>query len=412
MDIRSKLNFYRGTPEKPVHVRKAAGGQDVDVLIPGTVRENEHGRCYVIEQRYHPEYVHGGCRIGDASSISGEMLSFIGGPGCDGLQAEKLIYLDTETTGLTGGTGTVAFLVGTGFFENGSFVIRQYFMRDYDEETAMLAELKELISDRQGFVTFNGKSFDINLLQTRLIANRLRLGISDIPNIDLLYPARRVWKLKLESCRLVSLEENILGHVRHDDIPGSMIPAVYFDYLEDRDASAIKRVLEHNELDILSMVSLLCRLSAMLQDPMSESDGGLELLGISRIFEAHGRTGDMVKCLDACTDTGRYDVKPQAVKRLTTVYKRENRYDLALEHWHAIESESSGFDLFHLIEMAKYYEHKEKNPGKALQAVEKAFALCRRAGITTGRHIDGLSKRRDRLTRKIMQKQHNNNPGS
>ena len=157
-------------------------------------------------------------------------------------------------------------------------------MRDYDEETAMLAELKELISDRQGFVTFNGKSFDINLLQTRLIANRLRLGISDIPNIDLLYPARRVWKLKLESCRLVSLEENILGHVRHDDIPGSMIPAVYFDYLEDRDASAIKRVLEHNELDILSMVSLLCRLSAMLQDPMSESDGGLELLGISRIF--------------------------------------------------------------------------------------------------------------------------------
>ena len=226
----------------------------------------------------------------------------------------------------------------------------------------------------------------------------------------MLYPARRVWKLKLESCRLVSLEENILGHVRHDDIPGSMIPAVYFDYLEDRDASAIKRVLEHNELDILSMVSLLCRLSAMLQDPMSESDGGLELLGISRIFEAHGRTGDMVKCLEACTDSGRYDVKLQAVKRLTTVYKRENRYDLALEHWHAIESESSGFDLFHLIEMAKYYEHKEKNPGKALQAVEKAFALCRRAGITTGRHIDGLSKRRDRLTRKIMQKQHNNNP--
>lgn len=417
MDLRSKLNLYLQTQAKSTRAPEEGSGQhpdasrrrdpdtsrgrDVDVLIPGTVLENEHGCCYVIEEAYHPGCIHGGCRIGDAMEISSKTLSVLGGPDCGGLKADRLLYLDTETSGLTGGTGTVAFLVGAGFFENGSFVIRQYFMRDYDEEAAMLAELKGLLSGRQGLVTFNGKAFDVNILQSRFISNRIRADISGMPNIDLLFPARRVWGLKLESCRLASLEENILGHVRHDDIPGSLIPAVYFNYLDDRDASEIKRVTDHNKLDILSMVSLLTRLSAMLEDPLAESDGGLELLGIGRIFENTGRTEDMVECLEACTGSGRFDVKLRAVKRLTGVYKREGRYDRAMEHWQAIESEGSGFELFHLIEMAKYYEHKAKDPEKALQAVEKAFAVCRRAGLVAGRQVDELAKRRDRLKRKI-----------
>lgn len=378
-----------------------AGGRDIDVLIPGTILENEHGSCYVIETRYPPEYIHGSSRISAAADTDSEMLSILGGPDCAGLQAEKLVYLDTETTGLTGGTGTVAFLVGAGFFENGGFVIRQYFMRDYDEEAAMLAELKELLSGFQGLVTFNGKAFDAGILQSRFISNRLRTDISGMPNLDLLYPARKVWSLKLESCRLVSLEENVLGLVRHDDIPGSLIPAVYFDYLENRDASQIKRVIKHNKLDILSMAALLNRLSAMLRDPLYESDGGFELLGLGRIFEAYGRTEDMVECLEACTGSWRYDIKLQAVRRLTGIYKREGRYDRAMEHWQSIDSEGSGFVLFHLIEMAKYYEHKAKDPEKALQMVEKAYAVCRRAGLTQGRQIDELTKRRDRLIRKL-----------
>lgn len=401
MDIRSKLALYREACEKSSKPANSGAGNGIEALIPGTVLINNYGSCYIIENRYPPEYMHGGCRIGAASAISSEMLAALGGADCVGLQADKLLYLDTETTGLSGGTGTAAFLIGTGFFEDGGFVIRQYFMRDYDEEAAMLAELKELISSRQGFVTFNGKSFDINLLQSRFISNRLRTSIFDMPDIDLLYPARKVWGMKLESCRLSSLEENILGQSRTGDIPGPMIPAVYFKYLDDRDASEIKRVIRHNELDILSMVSLLYRLSAMLQDPLAESDGGLELLGLGRIFEVNGKMEDMVECLEACIGSGRFDVKLQAVKRLTGLYKRTGRYDRALEHWQSVESDGSGFDLFHLVEMAKYYEHKAKAPEKALQAVEKAFAVCRRAGITAGRQLEELTKRRDRLRRKI-----------
>jgi hypothetical protein len=400
MDIRSKLGLYRESIEKTPQPAKKTGEPDINVLVPGRVCKNEYGCCYVIENRYAPDHIHGGCEIGTALNIGSDVLAAVGGQDCSGLEARKLIYLDTETTGLSGGTGTVAFLVGVGFFEDDCYVLRQYFIRDYDEEPAMLAELSGLFSRAAGLVTFNGKAFDINLLQSRFISNRMRAPFSDIPNIDLLYPARRVWGQKLESCRLSSLEENVLGQVRHDDIQGALIPSVYFEYLEDRDASEIVRVIKHNGLDILSMVSLLVRLQAMLQDPLSKTDGGLELLGMGRIFEATGKTDIMVECLEACTDSQRFDIRIQAVKRLTRIYKRAGRYDRAMEHWKAVESENPEFELFHLIEMAKYFEHKEKDPEKALQIVEKALQICLRPGLSADRSLEELKKRRDRLMRK------------
>lgn len=401
MDIRSKLGLYRESIEKaPQHVNKTEES-DIEVLVPGRVCKNEYGCCYVIENRYSLDYIHGGCEIGTALDIDSDVLAAVGGQDCSGLEAGGLLYLDTETTGLSGGTGTLAFLVGTGFFKDGSYVLRQYFVRDYDEEPAMLAELDELVSGACGLVTFNGKAFDINLLQSRFISNRLRPPFSEMPNIDLLYPSRRVWGQKLESCRLSSLEENVLGQVRHDDIPGALIPSVYFEYLDDRDATEIVRVIKHNELDILSMVSLLVRLQAMLQRPLSETDGGFELLGMGRLFEATGKMDNMVECLEACTDSQRFDVRIQAVKRLTSIYKREGRYDRALEHWRAVESENPGLELFHLVEMAKYFEHKEKDPGKALRIVEKALQICLWAGLSADRSLEELKKRRDRLRKKL-----------
>lgn len=400
MDIRSKLGLYRESTEKSPQPAKKAGERDIDVLVPGRVCKNEYGCCFVIENRYTLDHIHGGCEIGTALDIGSDVLAAVGGQNCEGLEAGRLLYLDTETTGLSGGTGTVAFLVGAGFFEDGYYVLRQYFIRDYNEEPAMLAELAGLFSRSLGLVTFNGKAFDINLLQSRFISNRLKPSFSDMPNIDLLYPARRVWGLKLESCRLSSLEENILGHARHDDIPGALIPSVYFEYLDNRDAADIVRVIKHNELDILSMVSLLVRLRAMLQSPLSETDGGFELLGMGRIFEATGKTDSMVECLEACTGSERYDIRIQAVKRLTRIYKRTGRYDRALEHWKAVESENPEFELFHLIEMAKYFEHKEKDPLKALRIVEKALQICIGAGLSSDRSLEELKKRKDRLRKK------------
>lgn len=401
MDLRSKLQLYKESSYRAPLSQVQHDERDIDVIVPGTVLGNEHGTCYVIENKYPLSYLYGGCSIGDAMNIGEEIIAMLGGAGCKTVRPEKLLYLDTETTGLSGGAGTMAFLVGTGFFESGAFVIRQYFMRDYDEEAAMLHELQRLFAEYQGFVTFNGKAFDVNLLQSRFISNRFRPFFKDLPNLDLLYPARRTWGLKLESCRLASLEENILGETRSGDISGELIPSVYFKYLDDRDAGEIKRVVKHNEQDILSMASLLCKLAEMIGSPISKTDGGFELLGISRLFEADGKIDVMMECLEALTVSEHFNIRMHAVKRLTKVYKRNGRYDRALEHWNAVEAENQGFECFHLVELAKYYEHRAKDYNMALRATNKAMECCMRTGFTGGRQLDELRKRKDRLVKKL-----------
>ena len=408
MDLRSKLGLYKESasmPAGPARPERAHSEKEIDRLVPGYVISNNFGSCYVIENKYDLSHFYGGCRLGDILETDSDTLAALGGEGCAELAPDGLLFLDTETTGLSGGAGTLAFLVGVGFFADGAYIVRQYFIRDYDEEPAMLYELQQLFTKHGNFVTFNGRAFDINLLQSRFISNRFRPRFSDDPHLDLLYPSRRVWGLKLESCRLSSLEENVLGERREDDIPGALIPSVYFKYLEDRNASEIERVIRHNRLDILSMVSLLARLSVMLKSPLSETDGGFELLGMGRLFEANGRTEDMLECLEACSGSEQFDIKLQAVKRLTGVYKKNGSLERAMEHWKAVEAGNPGFELFHLVEMAKYYEHREKNFQAALPIVEKAIQKCLNTGLTGSRQLDELKKRRDRIVRKMQSAQ-------
>lgn len=430
MDIISKLKMYRENAEKQAAVREYAGQEysmteygegsfgnkncvnkdnankdykdtDIEALIPGEIVSNDDGNVYVIENAYPASYLYGGFSLGDALNIESSVLTVLGGEDCEGINAKELLYIDTETTGLSGGTGTVAFLVGVGFFTEDCFIVRQYFMRDYDEEAAMLTELSNLARQYKGFVSFNGKAFDINLLNSRFIANRIRSSITQMPNIDLLYPARKVWGLKLDSCSLSSLEDNVLGEARCDDIPGALIPYVYFKYLDDRNATEMVRVIKHNCLDILSMVSLLAKLSSMLLSPESHTDGEYEMLGVGKIFEASGNMECMIDCFEACTGSSRRQIKTQAVKRLTAVYKRSGSYDRALAHWQSLDEEGAGFEIFHQVEIAKYYEHKAKDISRALMIVDKALGQCLSAGLTEGRQVEDLKKRRERLLRKL-----------
>jgi len=376
--------------------------RDIDALIPGEVVSNDEGSVYVIENIYPVSYLYGGFRLGEALGIDSGLLSLLGGEDCESINVSELLFIDAETTGLAGGAGTVAFLVGVGFFSGDYFKVRQYFMRDYDEEPAMLAELDKLFRQYKGFVSFNGKAFDINLLNDRFISNRMRPSFAQMPNIDLLFPSRKVWGLKLESCSLSSLEENILGEPRYNDIPGALIPSVYFQYLEDRDAGEMVRVIEHNRLDIMSMVSLLIKLSFMLMSPGANTDGEYEMFGVGKIFEAQGNVEGLKDCFEACAGSGSYLIKAQAVKRLTRVYKREGSYEKALMHWKSLDEEGAGFEIFHQVEMAKYYEHKAKDIKTALIIVDKALGKCLSAGLTGGRQVEELKKRRERLLRKLQ----------
>lgn len=398
MDIRSKLGLYKdGLQPKPAG--PAQTGRDIQDMLPGRVCTNECGSFYLSEKRYPAAFRHGGRSLAEALALAPEILSILSG---DGRTAPtgRLVYLDTETTGLSGGAGTVAFLVGAGRFEGGEFVLRQYLMRDYDEEAAMLHEFNGLLSGCTGLVTFNGRAFDWNLLQSRFIANRMKLALRDPVHFDLLYPSRRIWGLKLESCRLSSLEENILGERRDDDIPGAMIPGVYFKYLEDRNASQLKKVIKHNELDILSMVSLIARISEMLCNPLSRTDGGHELLGIGRIYEAREDYEQMEECLRTCSWSDIPAVRAAAAKRLAGRYKKTGRYNRALGIWREMALGAGIAGVFPYIELAMYYEHRERDFVQALEYVEKAMQITLRTGIAGNGQLSELRKRQERLKRK------------
>ena len=189
------------------------------------------------------------------------------------LDLQKTLFLDTETTGLTGGTGTFVFMVGLGFFCEGGFLVRQLFMRDYSEERACLSLLNEFLESFQFLVTFNGRHYDIPLLETRFILSRMNSRIREMPNFDLLFPSRKIWKGAYENCRLVTLESKLLGMGRQDDVPSEWIPHFYFEYVQTGDATKIHRVFYHNQMDILSMVALMGRIHLVYHDPQAARPG-------------------------------------------------------------------------------------------------------------------------------------------
>lgn len=405
LDLKSKLQMYKSNP-LPKHTGFSDSDRDIHRLLEGTVLENEDGRCFVLEKRYPLTYLYGGYPLGRVLETEVRTLRLLSGEDCGEADVSKLLFLDTETTGLSGGTGTIAFLIGTGYFTDECFVLRQYFIRDYDEEAAALRDLNRLLSGFRGLVTFNGKAFDWNLLKTRFTFNRIRLTCGDLLHIDLLFPSRKLWKLKLESCRLSSIEENILREYRTDDVPGALIPQLYFHYLESRNAVEMVKVMKHNELDILSMVSLLARIHEMLEDPVEKSDGGAELLGVGSILGAGGETDAMTECLERCMQSQAEPVRSIASRRLTKVYKSNGRYDKAVEHWESVMDDSRLGGLFPLIELAKYYEHREKNIPKALEMVEKAIKVTSCVGTINNIYYAKLKKRMDRLKRKAGRMQH------
>ena len=188
------------------------------------------------------------------------------------LRPEDLLFLDTETTGLKGGAGTVAFLIGLGRFEGERFVVTQFLMRDYDEEPFVLTPVLEALGRCKAVVTFNGASFDMPLLQTRLIMNRLHQGYEAPPNLDLLHIARRVYKLRVRQCTLGRLEEEVFGTPRVDDLPGSQVPERYFEYIRTRELALLDDILAHNAQDILSMARLLYALAHLHEQPLSAQD--------------------------------------------------------------------------------------------------------------------------------------------
>jgi uncharacterized protein YprB with RNaseH-like and TPR domain len=375
---------------------------ELEQVVQGEVEENDAGTFFLATRTSPVTERHGNVALMTAQQVSGDAVATMAND--DDLRKFRLdraLFLDTETTGLAGGTGTYSFLVGVGRFEEGNFVLRQYFMRDFDEEEAMLVALADLFRQAESVVTYNGKSFDIPLLQTRFITSRIRINLEDVPHLDMLHVARRLWRARLKDCSLSNVEREVLELTRHGDIPSHLIPQIYFNYLRTRDARRLAPVFYHNEQDILSLAGLASRAAQLVTAPPNLVEvHPLDLLSLARLHFRQRRYPRSERHASDAYDSGlEPDDARHALYVLALSLKRQHRWEQAHSIWRQLAKHYPD-DVGPRIEMAKHLEHRERDLTRARVVCLECVEIGTNMGIgEVG--IDEIRYRLARIERKI-----------
>jgi uncharacterized protein YprB with RNaseH-like and TPR domain len=379
--------------------RPAPRVRSLEELLGGEVAETERGRVLLVRRRFHLEHRHGRQPLGPAREMAPASLGLLGRDGGAPPHPRRLLFLDTETTGLAGGTGTYAFLVGVGFFDGEDFEVRQYFMRDLDEEPALLAALEGLFRGFEGFVTYNGRGFDLPLLETRFVLGRRRFPGGAF-HVDLLGPARALWRTRLEDCRLATLERHVLGFTREDDLPGALIPSAYFEYLRRKHPGELPRIFDHNRHDILSLAALAGWVAGALERAPLAGLAPDELVGLGRLWEA-ADPERALSCYRAALGLGLPSPgRERLLLRLAAWEKRLRRWEEARRLWEAAAGAEHGFDPRPWEEIAKVHEHRQRDLATARAVVQEALDRARRFRAPA-RVLEAFQYRLARLTRRL-----------
>jgi len=386
--------------EAKSRIRPPAGApRSLEGLLDGAVEENERGRLLVVRRRFPVDHRHGTQSLLAARDAAPRALSLLARAGADLAEGRRLLYLDTETTGLAGGTGTYAFLVGVGFFDGDHFEVRQLFMRDLDEEPALLTALEEIFQGFDGFVTYNGSGFDLPLLETRFVLARRRFP-GTVFHVDLLGSARRLWSDRLADCRLGTVEQHALRFTRDDDLPGALIPTVYFEYLRRKRPDELPRVFEHNRHDILSLAALTGWVAdAVVRAPVPDFEPEA-LAGLGRLLELSEPERSLA-CYRMALDAGLpTPFRERLLLRLAQGEKRRARWDEARALWEAAARAPRAFDPRPWEEIAKVHEHRRRDLPAARRVVEEALELARRHRASE-RVLAAFEHRLERLARRL-----------
>jgi uncharacterized protein YprB with RNaseH-like and TPR domain len=398
----------------------------LESLLPGAERRTAYGPCFVVEWSYPLAHHHGATILAaarDTPPTDAAVLLARTPIERDALLAadpRRFVYLDTETTGLAGGTGTYAFLVGLARFADDALVVRQFFMRELREEHALLHLLAEELAACDVLVTYNGKAFDWPLLETRYALGRRSGPVrprDPAVHVDLLFTARRLWRARLESCSLGHVERHLLGVRRGEDTPGWLIPQLYFAYLRDGDARPLAGVFRHNALDLLSLAALFGHVAALRGVPAGadhhEPDGphaADALLALGRGFEEAGTPTRALACYRAAT-TGhgldRPDLRTAVVReahlRAGALLKRARRHTDAAAHWEALLDlagrDPAASDIRAHEELAMYYEHVRRDYQTARAYTCRALDALAAYGPRVNRERARLCHRLARLDR-------------
>jgi uncharacterized protein YprB with RNaseH-like and TPR domain len=334
---------------------RATGDGDVAACLGGTVLDEG---LILLEGRLPLEHRHGSVAIGELSDAPVHVLSHANASASNGL-----LFLDTETTGLAGGTGTLPFLLGLARVEEGALRWRQYFLTGFRGEAALLRHAREWLEEGEQLVSYNGKSFDVPLLVTRHRLQRLHCPLEAKAHIDLLHPTRTAFASVWPDCRLQTAERNLLGFARRDDLPGWLVPGVWGELVRAGTTHDLPRVMEHNRLDLISLAALLAVLSRIHAEPgHPEADP----LALARRHVCARRLAEAAEHLER----RRNDLDRNGLLELARLKRRLGRGEEAVDIWQQLAREGIPEAI---LSLAKYHEHVAHDYQSALTA---SLDLC------------------------------------
>jgi len=369
----------------PLPREERTNGRFIEELLTGEVVRTPFGEHFETCKLWERHRRHGSVAIADLPDLPEDLLEPLSAGTIPRAHPTRWAFLDTETTGLAGGTGTYAFLAGVGSIEPAGFRLRQFFMRDYGEEPSMLYRLAEYLERFDVLITYNGKAYDQPLLETRFRMARgfaaegalARPPFGRMEHLDLLFGARRLWKLRLESCRLVDLENRILGVEREGDLPGELIPYCYFEFIRTQRAFRLVPIFHHNATDILSLACLTAIVPFAFRSPGDAPlRHGADLIGLARWLVQAERHAEALALFRRAVDMGLPDhLLFPTLWEIAATEKRLGQADRALAVIADLAASPNAYRVRALEALAKHYEHRERNYAMALEMTRSALAL-------------------------------------
>jgi uncharacterized protein len=416
----------------PTSADPACGDTTCETL-DGEWRESRGERYVVIDRSYPPGHRHGRAVVADSApgrECCWPSLALLE----PSIGQSRVLFIDLETTGLAGGAGTYAFLVGCGWFEGATFKVRQFLLARYGAERGLLEDVAGTAGDAGALVTYNGKTFDVPLLETRFLFHRMTAPFAAMPHVDILHAARRLWRpapstpenqagmhrgkfgfavaprevtdvetvqSPRASCCLDALEQSILGHVREGDVPGYFIPSRYFQYVRSGDERPLEAVLEHNRLDLLSLALLTARAAQLLEEGADAAQTAREAYGLGCLYLRAGRLPDARACFSRASsmDTADSCTSAEALRGLAVLARRSRHYEQAAAAWRRILTLRACPPRF-LQEaseaLAVHHEHRERDLGLARDLARQSLQFA-----TSGSRVTAVRHRLTRLDRKL-----------
>jgi uncharacterized protein YprB with RNaseH-like and TPR domain len=351
MDFTSRLRaVVNSGPAKPLRELtyepddgyRNGGALDLDRVaesLGGRRVSTRFGECLVIDRRYESDRWHGGIRIGDCELGDLDGLRLLDPNLACGTEQRKTVFIDLETTGLSGGAGTLAFLVGCGYFDLGAFQVRQFLLTSHAGERALLAAVADFFDEADLIVTYNGKTFDVPVMETRWSFHRMELPLDGVPHFDMLHPARRLWKNRLgdgyvdAGCRLSTLERILFDVERVGDVPGFDIPGRFFGFVRSGDARPLEPVLEHNRIDLVSLAAVTAHAARLAQSGHEACRDCAEALSLGRVLERAEHFDRADACYRRAAESPEAPVRAEALYRLAVRLRRARCFTEAAALW-------------------------------------------------------------------------------